>query len=142
MNRTMKTTLTLGALTAGALVTFGCATPRPPAELVAARDSYDRAAAGPAAQMDPASLDTARKQLEKAEVTFVNDPYSYDVKHEAYLADRKALFADANARAILAQRQEDKARDQLHDIARKQAIELRNTRETLSDAQSSAQMTA
>lgn len=124
-----------------ALGGLACATAAPPPELVSARANYQQAARGPASQLDPSSLHTAKKALDQAELAFAQDPRDPWVKDQAYIADRKALFADAQARMLLAQRQEAQARDQLADIAAEASAELRKARATMSDAQEQNQRT-
>lgn len=121
--------LTLLAVTSTFAV--ACATAQPPPELVAARADYAKAARGPAPTLDPASLHTAKKALDKAELAFAEDPRDPYVSDAAYIADRKALFADAQARMLLAQREEAAGREQLADIAAQASAELRKAREGL-----------
>jgi outer membrane protein OmpA-like peptidoglycan-associated protein len=129
MNALHKLTLlAVTAVTAGAI---GCATVPPPPELVAAREDYARASNGPAARLDPASLHTAKKALDRAELAFAEDPRDPYVSDAAYIADRKALFADAQARMLAAQREEAAGRERLADIAASASKDLRATRENL-----------
>lgn len=118
-------------LAIASVVGFGCATAQPPPELVSARQNYNAAARGPAARLDPASLHTAKKALDRAELAFAESPNDPYVSDAAYIADRKALFADAQARMLLAQREEAAGREQLADIAAQASRDLRATRESL-----------
>jgi outer membrane protein OmpA-like peptidoglycan-associated protein len=124
--------LTLLAVTACGLA---CATVQAPPELVAARDDYSRAAHGPAARLDPSSLHTAKKALDRAELAFAENPRDPYVSDAAYIADRKALFADAQARMLLAQREEAAGREHLADIAAQASRDLRATRDSLKKQQ-------
>jgi outer membrane protein OmpA-like peptidoglycan-associated protein len=81
--------------TAGLLVS--CAASVPPAELVNARQAYQHASAGPAAQLVPAELHKAQAALAIAEKSFQDDPGSFRTRDLAYVADRKARMAEALA---------------------------------------------
>lgn len=77
---------------------------QPSKQLVDARNAYQAAASGPAGTQAPADLYEARKVLERADAEFAangNSPYTHDL---AYIAERKAQLATANAR-ILSERQ-------------------------------------
>ena len=77
--------LTLLAITASGLA---CATVQAPPELVAARDNYGTASQGPAARLDPSSLHTAKKALDRAELAFAENPRDPYVSDAAYIAGR------------------------------------------------------
>jgi outer membrane protein OmpA-like peptidoglycan-associated protein len=79
---------------AGLLV--GCAT-APPTELINARQAYQHASAGQAAQLVPAELHKAQEALAIAEKSFQDDPKSFHTRDLAYVADRKAKMAEALA---------------------------------------------
>lgn len=72
-----------------------CGTTLPPQELVDARSAYDAASKGPAAQLAPAQLDTAKQALAKAEQSFVDNGDEQVTKDLAYVADRRAKLAAA-----------------------------------------------
>jgi outer membrane protein OmpA-like peptidoglycan-associated protein len=74
----------------------GCAA-KVPTELANARQAYQRASAGPAAQLVPAELHKAQEALNRAEGSFKYDPKSYQTKDLAYVAERKAIMAEALA---------------------------------------------
>jgi len=82
------------------LACFGaaCSAALPPQELVDARAAYNKAAAGPAAQLNPAQLHVAQEQLALAEKTFDADGDTFKTRDEAYVAERKAELADVQAR--------------------------------------------
>jgi outer membrane protein OmpA-like peptidoglycan-associated protein len=80
---------------AGFLV--GCAASKPPAELVNARQAYERASVGQAAQLVPAELHKAKEALTLAEKSFLDEPKSFRTRDLAYIADRKAKLAEALA---------------------------------------------
>jgi outer membrane protein OmpA-like peptidoglycan-associated protein len=90
-----------------ALVLAACATPRPPRELVEAREAYHRAEAGNAAKLVPAELHVARGALDVAERTYSESPDSQDAVDQAYIALRKVQRAEALGNAALSM--QDKA---------------------------------
>jgi hypothetical protein len=111
----------------GSFAAAACTSIRPPQELVDARAAYARAYVGPAAQANVAGLHDARSSLDEAEAKFADDPVSEETRHLAYLAHRRVLLAETNARAIVAAGQRAraeqalasaKARPKLHDGAR------------------------
>jgi outer membrane protein OmpA-like peptidoglycan-associated protein len=73
-----------------------CGAAIPPKDLVAARDTYKRAEAGPAGALQPAELHTAKTALDEAEAALKddgeNDPKTLD---KSYVALRKAERAEA-----------------------------------------------
>ena len=79
------------------LVLAGCASLAPP-ELVEARNTYNRAAAGPAAELTPAEVRVAQNQLALAERTFKDEGDTVKVRDQAYIATRKAELAEVAAR--------------------------------------------
>ncbi len=82
-------------LASGALVACGGAVV--PQELHSARDAYKRASEGPAAQLAPAQLDTARQALERADAAQGEGEDSTVVRDLAYVAQRQAAIAEASA---------------------------------------------
>jgi len=88
-------------------VASGCATTAPPQELVAALTAYDHASKGPAGQLDPADLHTAKETLAAAEQSFSDNGDTQDMKDLAYTAERRAQIAAARADAVQALRQRD-----------------------------------
>lgn len=78
----MKTLQNMGILLcfAGAA---GCSAALPPPELVTARTVYERAAQGPAAQLDPTDLHTARESLDVAERSFNDNGDTQDTRDSA-----------------------------------------------------------
>lgn len=92
----MKTlTYLMSIAFAGLLI--GCAATVPPAELVSARQAFQEASAGQAAQLVPAELHKAQEALAVAEKSFKDDPKSFKTRDLAYVADRKAKMAEALA---------------------------------------------
>jgi len=76
---------------------LGSCAAKVPTELANARQAYQRASAGPAAQLAPAELHKAQEALNRAEGSFKHDPKSYLTKDLAYVAERKAIMAEALA---------------------------------------------
>ena len=85
----------LSIATAGLIV--GCAATAPPEELVNARQAYQHASEGQAAQLVPGELHKAQEALAVAEKSFKDDPTSFRARDLAYVADRKAKMAEALA---------------------------------------------
>jgi outer membrane protein OmpA-like peptidoglycan-associated protein len=94
----MKSIAAFGLL----LVFTGCATAEAPQDLVTARSAYDRASHGPAAQLDPADLHTAKETLDTAEKSFVDNGDTQETRDDAYTADRRTQVAESRARGIQA----------------------------------------
>ena len=98
---------TIKSLALLVLAAGGCASVAPPHELVAARSAYNAAAGGPAGQLDPADLHTAKETLQAAEQSFDRDGDTQDTKDIAYAAERRAEVATARADALASLRQRD-----------------------------------
>lgn len=82
-----------------------CATVTAPQDLVSARTAYDRASRGPAAQLDPADLHTAKETLDSAEKSFADNGDTQDTRDTAYTAERRAQIAESRARALQSEQQ-------------------------------------
>ncbi|MGH7297047.1 MAG: OmpA family protein [Polyangiaceae bacterium] len=112
----------------------GCATEHvPPSALVDARMDYFRARDGVAARLDPADVHEADLAMQRAERAFDSDPEAPTTVDLAIIADRKALFAEAQAGALKAQQDTQQARA---SIAAMRAEQLRSARGQLADSQS------
>ena len=88
------------------LLLFGaaaCSETLPPKELVDARAAYERALGGKAGKLHPAQVYEAKQTLDKAEAKFKEDGESPETKDLAYVAQRKAQYAEAMAEITLAQ---------------------------------------
>jgi len=88
--------LTIGrfaAFLAVSVIGAGCAATGPTPELVSAREAYADAAAGTAAKYEPSRLLAAKRALDEAEAVHEDDPGSYEEKHHAYVALRRAQIA-------------------------------------------------
>jgi outer membrane protein OmpA-like peptidoglycan-associated protein len=79
------------------LVVTGCGAAVVPQELHNARDAYKRASEGPASQLAPAQLDTARQALEQADMAQTKGDDPAVVRDLAYVAERQAAIAEASA---------------------------------------------
>jgi len=125
---------TLG-LCACAAAAVACGSSAPTRELVDARHAYTVAEVGPAAQLEPDKLLTARQALDRAENAHKDDPGSETEAHLAYLAERKAQIAVADAEIAAAKNTESKAeesyREQLEQAASGNQSELQSTRQEL-----------
>jgi outer membrane protein OmpA-like peptidoglycan-associated protein len=99
----------------------GCSTAMPPPELVSARAVYDRAAHGPAAQVDPTDLHTAKESLDLAEQSFERDGDTPDTRDLGYTAERRTEVAEARARAMMAMAQKEQVVAQMHAATAQQA---------------------
>jgi outer membrane protein OmpA-like peptidoglycan-associated protein len=86
-----------------------CGATQPPPELVDARKAYERASKGMSAQLAPAQLDTAKQALDKAEKSFEDEGVEAPTTDLAYIAERKAMIAEAAAGKLAAERDAEKA---------------------------------
>ena len=86
-----------------------CGATQPPPELVDARKAYERASKGMSAQLAPAQLDTAKQALDKAEKSFEDEGVDAPTPDLSYIAERKAMIAEAAAGKLAAERDAEKA---------------------------------
>jgi outer membrane protein OmpA-like peptidoglycan-associated protein len=103
----------------GGLSVFGCGAAIAPQELHNARHAYTQASQGPAAQLAPAQLDTARQGLERANMAFGSGADEAVVRDLAYIAERQVAIAvsaaaleQANRNIARYQKDEDELRKQ------------------------------
>ncbi len=80
-------------LAIGAGLLHGCGAAVAPQELHNARHAYTQASQGPAAQLAPAQLDTARQGLERANMAFGSGADEAVVRDLAYIAEREVAIA-------------------------------------------------
>jgi outer membrane protein OmpA-like peptidoglycan-associated protein len=99
----------------------GCVTAVAPPELVTARAVYDRAAHGPAGQLDPTDLHTAKESLDVAEQSFDRDGDTQDTRDLGYTAGRRAEAAETRARTMAATAQKDQIVADMHATTASQA---------------------
>lgn len=109
----------------------GCAAMIP--ELTSARNAYEEARTGPAANLVPADLHKAHEALEIAEKAYEDDPRGYHTKDLAYVAQRKAELAEALAAQVTARNNAAAANSQYQTT--QDAIML-NTKAALGASQS------
>lgn len=109
----------------------GCATVAPK-ELVDARSAYQVANAGPAQQLAPAELHTAKEALNLAEQSFQKDSDSSKTKDLAYVAQRKSEQAGAVGSIAAAKKIKEGADA---DFQKKQAEIVKQGKQDLSDSE-------
>lgn len=111
---------------------LGSCAAKVPSELSNARQAYQQASAGPAAQLAPAELHKAKQALDQAEASFKQDPTSSQTKDLAYVAERKAINADALG-SIAAQKKS--AAEANKDYQATQGVIMKHTKEDLAQSQ-------
>jgi outer membrane protein OmpA-like peptidoglycan-associated protein len=107
---------------------FGCASSPPPQELVDARAAYQQAEASEAQRYSPAALHDAKVALNTAERAYMDDDDSSETRDIAYVAERKAQFAEVEGRTLDVQRKHEAAQA---NAAKAAQGELLQTREQL-----------
>lgn len=112
MNMNTTNRSTLGLILAAGI--SACATSNPPADLLTARASFERAQRGTAAKYNPADLDTAHKAIQAAEQSFTEDGDTQHTRDLAYAADRRSQIAEARANATQATQKEEKTTQDMH----------------------------
>jgi len=112
----------------------GCAAHPAPLELVDARAAYTRAQAGNASQSQPEELAEAKRFLDAAERWHKDAPGSEETRNLAYVAQRKVLTAEADARTELAQIEQAKDLQALAALRREQVADAHNRAEKAEDA--------
>lgn len=110
-------------------VVVGCATPPPPRHLLNAREAFKRVRGGKAAQLTPAELHTAKKALQEAEESYLEDAGSPLTTTLAYVAWRQAQQVESKAQAKAAEQELERAEQALDDL---QEQELTRARQRLS----------
>lgn len=126
---TKKTSWIGAILVTSSTAVAGCATAPPPPELVSARAAYIRAENSHAKRLDPAALHEAAVALKHAEAAYRDDDEAPETRDMAYLAERKAQYAEAQASTMNWKQREDVA-NQKADSARDNAAQnqLQQTR--------------
>ncbi len=125
-------------LVLGLTTLSGCGATLPPPELVEARRVYAATEAGPAKALAPAQLDTAKQALDKAEKSFEEEGDEQITKDLAYIADRRAKVAAADAGREEAERSRSKVDKDFKD---QQLDALQNTKQALASTKSAAEKT-
>jgi outer membrane protein OmpA-like peptidoglycan-associated protein len=114
---------------------LGCGTAVAPQELHNARHAYTQASQGPAAQLAPAQLDTARQGLERANMAFGSGNGEAVVRDLAYIAEREVAMAVSAAALEQANRNiasYEKAQDDLRKQLQQETLsELDRTKKEL-----------
>lgn len=124
--KTMKTLIPALALVLAA----GCLK-APPAQLLSARQAYNRSATGPAAVLAPAEVEIARQAIDQADWKFQNRGDTREVRDYAYIAQRKAELAEAKARTEIEQARLIEAQAQAALLLEEQARSARAERDRL-----------
>lgn len=109
-----------------AISVSACATSQAPQELLDARAAYQRAESGPAARFKPDQVHEAKVALDTAEQSFSSDPGDQKTRDLAYIADRKARLADANAANEQALSQKGQADKDVQTATVGQLVQARN----------------
>ena len=126
----------LGALS---LSSVGCAEAVPPKELNDARAAYKTTAEGPAGKESLVELHNAKQSLDSAEAAFKDKGDDQETRDKAYVAVRKAEFAAATARTVVAAREKKEAEVEAQkyqtETLKKTEAELANTKNALSKTQ-------
>lgn len=132
------------------LLPLACASTSPSPELIDARRAYDDARLSRAATYGPDRLLIAKQALDRAEAAHRDDAGSFEERRLAYIARRKAEYAQAYGNYALSKRDEeaarkaymdkqDRLRRQAEATAETRTKELEDTRETLSSRIASQQ---
>src|SRR5688500_13305926 len=125
-------------LVLGLATLSGCGATLPPPALVEARRVYAAAEAGPAKSLAPAQLDTAKQALDKAEKSFEEEGDEQITKDLAYVADRRAKVAAADA----GREQADRERALIDKNFKDQQLDaLQNTKQQLASSKSAVEKT-
>jgi outer membrane protein OmpA-like peptidoglycan-associated protein len=109
----MKTVTALGLIMALSGI-VGCGSAGIPKELASARTAYQRAAAGPAASLNPTDLHTARQALDGAERSFQEEGDTPKTRDLGYAAERSSETAESKARALKAEAETAQIVEQMH----------------------------
>ena len=103
----------------------------PPQELLDARSAYAEAAKGPAADLAPAQLDTAKQSLQVAQQNFDEDGPNQKTKDLAYVAQRRAQIAAAEGGREKAERKRAAADKDLRNTQTQGLENYAKTKEAL-----------
>lgn len=98
---------------------MACGVAAAPQELHNARHAYTQASQGPAAQLAPAQLDTARQGLERANMAFGSGADEAVVRDLAYVAERQVAIAVSAAGLEQANRNIAKYEKEQDELRRK-----------------------
>jgi outer membrane protein OmpA-like peptidoglycan-associated protein len=109
----------------------GCGAAVAPQELHNARYAYTQASQGPAAQLAPAQLDTARQGLERANMAFGSGADDSVVRDLAYIAEREVAIAVSAAALEQANRNIARYEKEVEDLRRQQQRETQSELERM-----------
>lgn len=119
--RKMKNTTTTSALLLAALSSVACGSPPISPELRTARDAYAEAAKGPASELAPADLDSARQALDRAEQAFKKDHKSDATRDYSYIALRSAEMATTMGLIEQEKRERKELKEKLEKLEKSRA---------------------
>lgn len=105
---------------------IACGAAVAPQELHNARHAYTQATQGPAAQLAPAQLDTARQGLERANMAFGSGADESVVRDLAYIAEREVAIAVSAAALEQANRNIARYQKEQDDLRRQQQRETQS----------------
>jgi len=91
------------------VVVAGCATPRPPDELIAARTRYEEARNGETARLNPSGLYEAQKAIDLASRSFDEHGPNMHTRDLAYVALRKVQLAEIDSQVASAEQSKELA---------------------------------
>jgi outer membrane protein OmpA-like peptidoglycan-associated protein len=118
-----NTVVTMGSLLVMSVA--GCASTPAPQELLDARSAYLRTQSGPASQLKPDQVHEAKVALDKAEQSYADDPADQKTRDLAYVAQRRAELADANAANASAQNTKGQAENDTKQVTKGQLVQTR-----------------
>jgi outer membrane protein OmpA-like peptidoglycan-associated protein len=110
---------------------LACGAAVAPQELHNARHAYTQASQGPAAQLAPAQLDTARQALERANVAFGSGADQAVVRDLAYIAEREVAISVSAAALEQANRNIAKYEKEEEELRRRQQRETQSELERM-----------
>jgi outer membrane protein OmpA-like peptidoglycan-associated protein len=128
MENAMKLLRKNAVVTIGSLLVMsvaGCASTPAPQELLDARSAYLRTQSGPASQLKPDQVHEAKVALDKAEQSYADDPADQKTRDLAYVAQRRAELADANAANAQAQNTKGQAENDTKQVTKGQLVQTR-----------------
>lgn len=108
------------------VASVGCGHPQPPRELVDARTAYQQATRSPGAYAAQADMWDAKKALDRAEASYNDHPRDDETKDLAYIAQRKALSAQAKSNALYSLEQKKTAENEAVAIQQQERMAMRS----------------
>ena len=124
---------------ASAVLLGACATATPPKELIDARAGYQRTSTGPASTVAVVDVHDAKVALKAAEQSFSEDGDSVKTRDLAYIADRRAIAAEARGDVLVTLAEKQRAEAELARFKDNEAAltksKLQQTKSALTKAQ-------